>query len=247
MDKFALIGKNMRRVDTTSKATGEAIFAADLMLPRMLIGKVLRSPYPHARILNIDTSRAEKLPGVKAVITAKDTCGDKWGVFKYTQDQQFLPTEKVRYVGEEVAAVAAVDEDTALEALSLIEVTYEVLPAVYTIADALAPGAPQLHDVYPNNINIHVVIDVGDVEKGFTDSHLVREDTFTAPEDSYFQAEPYAVAAQFDHAGSLEIWMPNAGPHLKAKPLSNVLKIPLNKVRVRKITIGGSFGGRSER
>jgi CO/xanthine dehydrogenase Mo-binding subunit len=246
MEKFSYIGKDTKRIDAACKATGEALFAADLALPRMLVGKILRSPHAHARIVAIDPSKAEKLPGVKAVITAKDTCGDKWGVFKYTQDQQFLPTEKVRYVGEEVAAVAAVDEDTALEALSRIEVTYEVLPAVYTIEDALAPGAPQLHDVYPNNINVHVVIDVGDVARGFTDSYLVREDTFSAPEDSYFQGEPYAVAAQFDHAGNLEIWMPNAGPHLKAKPLSNVLKIPLNKVRVRKITIGGAFGGRSE-
>ncbi len=246
MEKYSYIGKDMKRIDTAYKAAGEALFAADLALSRMLIGKVLRSPHAHARIVAIDTAKAEKLPGVKAVLTAKDMCGDKWGVFKYTQDQQFLPTEKVRYVGEEVAAVAAVDEDTALEALSLIDVRYEVLPAVYTIEDALAPGAPQLHDVYPHNINIHVFINVGDVDKGFSKSHLVREDTFTAPEDSYFQGEPYAVAAQFDHAGNLEIWMPNAGPHLKAKPLSNVLKIPLNKVRVRKITIGGAFGGRSE-
>lgn len=246
MDKFSLIGKNMRRVDTTSKATGEAIFSADLILPRMLVGKVLRSPHPHARIISIDTSRAEKLPGVKAVVTAKDTCGDKWGVFRYTQDQQFLPTEKVRYVGEEVAAVAAVDEDTALEALKLINVQYEKLPAVFSVEESLAPNAPRIHDTYPNNINIHVKIDVGDVEKGFQESFYVREDTFSAPEDSYFQGEPYAVAAQFDHSGNLEIWMPNAGPHLKAKPLSNALKIPLNKVRVRKIKIGGAFGGRSE-
>lgn len=246
MEKFSYIGKDMKRIDTISKATGEARFTADLSLPRMLVGKILRSPHAHARILSIDTSRAEKLPGVKAVVTAKDTTGEKWGVFKYTQDQQFLPTDKVRYVGEEVAAVAAIDEDTALEALSLIEVTYEVLPAVFTIEEALAPGAPQLHEIYPNNINIHVHINVGDVEKGFASSYLVREDTFTAPEDSYFQGEPYAVVAQFDHAGNLEIWMPNAGPHLKAKPLSNVLKMPLNKVRVRKITIGGAFGGRSE-
>src|SRR4030042_590219 len=207
MGKFALIGKNMKRIDTACKATGEALFAADLTLPRMLVGKILRSPHAHARIVAIDTSKAEKLPGVKAVVTAKDTCGDRWGVFKYTQDQQFLPTEKVRYVGEEVAAVAAVDEDTALEALSLIDVEYEILPAVFTIEDALAPGAPPLHDVYPNNINIHVHIDVGDVERGFPDSYLVREDTFAAPEDSYFQGEPYAVAAQFDHVGNLEIWM----------------------------------------
>ncbi|MBM4323809.1 MAG: aldehyde oxidase, partial [Deltaproteobacteria bacterium] len=143
MEKFSYIGKDMKRIDTTHKATGEALFAADLTLPRMLVGKILRSPHAHARIVAIDTAKAEKLPGVKAIVTANDTCGDKWGVFKYTQDQQFLPTEKVRYVGEEVAGVAAVDEDTALEALSLINVTYEVLPAVFTIEEALAPGAPQ--------------------------------------------------------------------------------------------------------
>ena len=246
MEKFTLLGKDMKRIDTAAKATGEAIFSADLSLPRMLVGKVLRSPYPHARILAIDTSKAERLPGVKAVITAKDIGGDKWWVFRYTQDQQFLPTEKVRYVGEEVAAVAAVDEDTALQALALIDVQYEVLPSVFTIDDAMADGAPQLHDDYPNNINVRVKIDVGDIEKGFNESYLVREDLFSAPEDAYFQGEPYAVAAQFDQTGNLEIWMPNAGPHMKAKPLANILKIPLNKVRVRKITIGGAFGGRSE-
>ena len=246
MEKYAYIGKDMKRIDTSLKATGGVLFAADLSLPHLLVGKVLRSPHPHARILHIDTARAEKLSGVKAVVTAQDTCGDKWGVFRYTQDQQFLPTEKVRYVGEEVAAVAAVDEDTALEALDLIDVHYEVLPAVFTIEEAMTPEAPQLHEVYPGNINIHVKIDVGDVEQGFAAAALVREDTFTAPEDAYFMAEPYAVTAQFDQAGNLEIWMPNAGPHLKAKPLSNVLKMPLNKVRVRKIAIGGAFGGRSE-
>ena len=246
MGDFSLIGKSMKRIDTPLKATGQAQFSSDLMLPRMLIGKVLRSPYAHAKILNIDTSQAEKFPGVKAVITAKDTSADKWGVFRYTQDQQFLPTDRVRYAGEEVAAVAAVDEDTAIQALKLIKVEYEELPAVFDIKSALESGAPLVHQDHPGNINIHVNIDVGDVVKGFGESYYVREDTFTAPEDSYFQGEPYAVVAQYDHTGSLEIWMPNAGPHLKAKPLSNVLKIPLNKVRVRKIAIGGAFGGRSE-
>ncbi len=246
MKEHSVVGKSTRRIDTTSKATGEAQFTADLTLPRMLCGKILRSPHPHARILSIDTSRAEALPGVKAVVTARDTHGERWGVFRYTQDQQFLPTEKVRYVGEEVAAVAAIDEDTALEALGLIKVEYEILPAVFTVSDALKANAPILHEQYPNNINIHVKIDVGNVEQGFQESYYVREDTFSAPEDSYFQGEPYAVLAQFDHSGNLEIWMPNAGPHLKAKPLSNVLGMPLNKVRVRKVTIGGHFGGRSE-
>lgn len=246
MEGLSISGKTSRRVDTTAKATGEALFSADLSLPRMLVGKVLRSPHPHALIRSIDTSRAERLSGVRAVVTAKDTCGDRWGVFRYTQDQQFLPGDKVRYVGEEVAAVAAVDEQTALEALDLIVVEYEELPALFTAEESMRPGAPLIHEVYPHNINIHVKIDVGSVEQGFAASHLVREDTFTATEDSYFQGEPYAVTAQFDQSGNLEIWMPNAGPHLKAKPLSNALKIPLNKVRVRKITIGGAFGGRSE-
>jgi 4-hydroxybenzoyl-CoA reductase subunit alpha len=152
----------------------------------------------------------------------------------------------VRFIGEEVAAVAAIDEDTALEALDLIDVQYEVLPAAFTMDEAMDPEAVLIHDAYPGNVNIHVKIDVGDVEKGFVRSFYVREDTFAAPEESYFQGEPYAVAAQFDNSGNLEIWMPNAGPHLKAKPLSNCLKMPLNKVRVRKITIGGAFGGRSE-
>jgi CO/xanthine dehydrogenase Mo-binding subunit len=246
MDKYSLVGKGIKRVDTTSKATGEAVYSADLKLPRMLIGKVLRSPFAHARILNIDTALAEELPGVKAVVTAADTGGDRWGVFRYTQDQQFLPTEKVRYVGEEIAAVAAVDEDTAIQALKLIKVDYEELPAVFDVESALKQDAPVIHESHPDNINVHVKIEAGDVEKGFKESYYVREDTFEAPEDAYFQGEPYAVVARFDQSGNVEIWMPNAGPHLKAKPLSNVLKMPLNKVRVRKIAIGGAFGGRSE-
>jgi len=246
MAEYSLIGKGMQRVDAIAKATGQALFSADLALPRMLFGKVLRSPHTHAKIVHIDTSRASKLPGVKAVVTGRDSSDEKWGVFRYTQDQRFLPVDKVRFIGEEVAAVAAVDEDTALEALDLIRVEYEELPSVFTVEDALKPDAPILHEGYRGNINIHVKIDVGDVEKGFKESYIVREDTFIAPEESYFQAEPYAVVAQFDNGGCLEIWMPNGGPHLKSKPLANVFGIPLNKVRVRKITIGGAFGGRSE-
>ena len=243
---YSVVGKSLPRVDSRAKVTGDAKYTADLTFPGMLVGKILRSPLPHARILNIDTTEAEKLPGVKAVVTGRDTHGDKWGVFRYTLDQQFLPTDKVRYFGEEVAGVAAVDEDTALAALELIRVEYEGLPAVFDPMAAMAPDAPLIHDDFPQNINIHVPINVGDVEKGFAESYYVREDTFTSSEESYFQAEPYAVVARFDQDGNLEIWMPNAGPHMKAKPLSNALKIPLHKVRVRKITIGGAFGGRSE-
>ena len=246
MSKYDIIGTSARRIDTLSKVTGDALFSADLSFPRMLVGKILRSPHPHARILNIDISRARSLPGVKAVVIGKDTPGEKWGVFPYTRDQQMLQCEKVRYVGDEVAAVAAVDEDTALEALSLIQVEYELLQAVFDPEEAMSDEAPLIHQDHPGNINIHVPIEVGDVEAGFAASALVVEDTFRAAEDSYFMAEPYAVTASFDPSGNLEIWCPNAGPHMKSKPLANALKLPLNKVKVRKIAIGGAFGGRSE-
>ena len=246
MKESSLIGKRIPRIDSMAKATGEAKFTADLTPPRMLYGKILRSPHAHARILNIDTSKAEKLPGVKAAITGRDTAGEKWGVFRYTRDQQLLPVDKVRYVGEEVAAVAAVSEDIAREALDLIRVEYEILPAVFTIEEAMADGAPLIHEGFDRNINIHVPIEVGDVERGFKESHLVREDTFVSEEESYFMNEPYAILANHDTSGSLEIWMPNASPHTKAKALANVLGMPLTKVHVRKTSIGGAFGGRSD-
>ena len=246
MSDYTLIGKRMPRVDSRAKVTGKARYTADLKLPGMLVGKIKRSPYPHARIVNIDTSRAEALPGVKAIVTGKDTEGVKWGVFAYTRDQQFIQTEKVRYIGDEVAGVAAVDEETAIRALDLIKVEYEELPAVFDPLEAMASDTELIHEDFPNNVNIHVHIDTGEVDENFANAHYVREDTFLAPEESYFHAEPYAVAARFDHDDCLEIWCPNGGPHMKSKPLSNAFKIPLHKVKVRKITIGGAFGGRSE-
>jgi 4-hydroxybenzoyl-CoA reductase subunit alpha len=145
-----------------------------------------------------------------------------------------------------VAAVAAIDEDTALEALSLIQVEYEELPAVFDCWSALDPDAPRIHDGYERNINVAVKIDVGDVDAAFPNCALVREDTFVAEEDSYFMTEPYAVVANSHADGSVEVWMPNASPHTKAKALSNALRIPLSRINVRKVTIGGAFGGRSD-
>lgn len=246
MNEHSVVGKSVPRIDSVVKATGDARYTADMTLPRMLHGKILRSPHAHARILHIDTSQAERLPGVKAVITGQDTAGEKWGVFHYTRDQQLLPVDKVRYVGEEVAAVAAMDEDTAQEALGLIKVDYELLPAVFTIEEAMAERASLLHEGHERNINIHVPIVVGDVEQGFRDSYLVREDTFVSEEESHFMSEPLAVVANYTSEGMLEMWMPNAAPHMKAKALANLLEMPLHKVHVRKIAIGGAFGGRSD-
>ena len=244
-DDLNIVGKRVVRSDSLAKVTGRARYTADLKFPKMLAAKVLRSPYPHARILGIDLTRALKVPGVKAAISGFDTFGVKWGVFRYTQDHSMLPTDKVRYIGEDVAAVAAVDEETAMEALSYIKVDYEPLPAVFDPVESMSEGAPQIHDAYKNNINIHVHIDVGEVDKAMKDAYLVREDTFKAAGEAYAMMEPYAVVASYAN-GYLDLWMPNAGPHVRAKALSNLLKMPLNRVRVRHINSGGAFGGRSE-
>jgi CO/xanthine dehydrogenase Mo-binding subunit len=242
---YNVVGKRVSRTDSLAKVTGAAQYTADLKLPNMLVAKVLRSPYPHARIVSIDTSRALKVPGVKAAVSGLDGYGVKWGVFKYTQDHTMLPTDKVRYVGEDVAAVAALDEEIALEALKYIKVEYEPLEAVFDPLASMKEGSPHIHEEYPNNINIHVHIDVGDVDRAMAEAYLVREDTFSAAGEAYAMMEPYAVLASYKN-GYLDLWMPNAGPHVRAKALSNLLKIPLNKVRIRHINSGGAFGGRSE-
>ncbi|MCS7280502.1 MAG: molybdopterin-dependent oxidoreductase [Desulfobacterota bacterium] len=243
--EFYVVGRRVPRTDSIHKVTGSAEYTADIKLPNMLIAKVLRSPYPHAKILHIDTSRAEKVVGVKAVVTGKDGYGVKWGVFKYTQDHAMLPVDKVRYVGEDVAAVAAIDEETALEAIDQIKVEYEPLEPVFDPEEAIKEGAPLIHENYPRNINIHVHIEVGDVDKAFKEAYYVREDKFRAKGESYAMLEPYACVAYYKN-GYLDLWMPNAGPHVRAKALSNLLKIPLNRIRVRHVFIGGAFGGRSE-
>ncbi len=245
MPEYALVGKKIPRTDSVEKVRGEAKFTADLGLPGMLFAKVLRSPYPHARILRIDTSKAERLSGVKAVITGKDVLPYKWGVFPYTRDYQFLPVDKVRYIGQEVAAVAAVDEDIAQEALELIRVEYEPLPAVFDPEEAMREGAPLIHEDKPGNICVHVSVGGGEIDKALAESDLVLEGHFRAPEQNYCQVEPYAVLANFDSTG-VDIWSPNAGPHMKARPLSRALGLPTSKVRVRRVYIGGAFGGRSE-
>jgi len=246
MPEYALVGKRIPRTDSIEKVRGEAKFTADLSLPGMLYGKILRSPHPHARILNIDTSKAEKFLGVRAAITGKrDAIPYAWGVLPYTRDYQLFPIDKVRYIGQEVAAVAAIDEDIAQEALGLIKVDYEPLPAVFDAEEAMKEGAPLIHDDKPGNICVHVKVNEGEVDKALAEADLVLEGSFRGPEESYCQGEPYAVLASFDSTG-VDIWCPNAGPHLKARPLSAALGIPTSKVRVHRAYIGGAFGGRSE-
>jgi len=247
MNDFSWVGKGVPRVDALAKVTGSAKFTGDMTLPNMLYGKILRSPFPHARILNIDAARAGRLPGVKAVITGRDTPGEKYGVFPHTRDQHLLAIDKARYIGDEVAAVAAVDEATAAEALELIHVEYEPLVPVFDPFEALKEGAPIIHGHAPRNRSVEVLIEHGDIGKGFSDSYCVLEEHFEAHGLAHSQMEPYACLASFDPSWKkLLMWMPHQSPFTKQKGLSNTLHLPLGNIRVLKSCIGGAFGGRSE-
>ncbi|MEI7999287.1 MAG: 4-hydroxybenzoyl-CoA reductase subunit alpha, partial [Candidatus Omnitrophota bacterium] len=178
------VGKSVPRLEGRGVVTGQLKYAFDLNLPNMLIGKMLRSPHAHAKILSIDTSKAEALPGVKAIITGRDTYQIKFGsneyFFPHTVDQMALETDKVRYIGDEVAAVAAIDEETVDQALKLIDVKYEILPAVFDLEEAIKPGAPAIHEAL-NNIALILPVNFGNPERLMKESDLVREDKFWCP------------------------------------------------------------------
>jgi len=215
----------------------------------MLHGKVLYSPYPHARILNIDISKAERLPGVKAVITGKDTPRKPFkfplGPTPEVMDTYIMTIDKARYTGDAVAAVAAVDEDTAEEALDLIEVEYEILPVLNDLEEAMKPGAIKVHDYAEKNILRTFVDGYGDVEKGFQESDQVREDTFKFPLSSYMQPEPQGGVASYDAAsGRFIFWSGAAWAYTFRSIIAEMLDVPYHRIRVITPFIGGSFGGR---
>jgi 4-hydroxybenzoyl-CoA reductase alpha subunit len=242
MEDYSVIGKWVPRIDGRVKATGEAKFAADYEMPGMLWCKILRSPYPHAKILNIDTSRAERLTGVKAVCTGKDFGGWTWGWMPKTRDEPPLAIGKVRYLAEAVAAVAAVDEDTAEEATELIQVEYGELPGVFDPEDAMKESAPQIHDHAEKNVSWEFHMDFGDVEKAFAGSDLVREDRFETGRVITGYLEPPAAVAYWDSSG-ITIWAAKQSPYFVYRHLAACFKLPLNKVRVIQPFIGGGFGG----
>jgi 4-hydroxybenzoyl-CoA reductase alpha subunit len=244
---YSIIGKRLPKLDGPLKASGAAIYTVDKVLPRMLYGKILRSPLPHARILHLDTSRALKLSGVKAVVTGADIAKIKYGLFKKTRDEYGLAIDKVRFIGEEVAAVAAADEDIAEAALGLIEVEYEGLPEIFDPIQAMRQGAAQIHDHAPSNIGLQVDINFGDVEAEFARSDCVRSDTFTTSACAHGQMEPHGALADYNPAANeLEIWVPNQGPFVKRKLLSSTLQLPVDNVKVRKSYVGGAFGSQSD-
>ena len=245
MTEFSIIGKRLSRIDGRAIVTGEARYTTDISLPGMLVGKILRSPHPHARILGIKVERAKKLRGVFGVVTGADTLKRKYGYRESSADEYGLAVDKVRYVGEQVAAVAAIDDDTAAEALSLIEVDYEILSAVFDPFEAMQEGAPLVHDDVPRNISYAPYFHWGNVEEGLARADFVREDTFVTQPQIHGSMEPHAAVADYT-GGFLTVWSTTQGPYALRKELAYTLGVPEGKIRVIKPHMGGGFGGKRE-
>lgn len=249
MKKYNVINTQVHNIDGIVKVTGRATFTFDVKLPHMLYGKILRSPYAHARILNIDTSKAEKLPGVKAVVTGKDTLGVKQGIwrrFKELCDEEILAREIVRYIGEPVAAVAANDEDAAEEALDFIEVKYEPLRAVFDPLEAIKEGAPQLHEGAERNINVTRHIEWGDVDEGIKKADYVREDWFRVSSQAHVCMETHCAVASYTPEGKLSVWTSTQSHYYIKVLLADILGLRENDVRVISRYTGGGFGSKFE-
>src|SRR2546426_6791949 len=241
-----VVGKAHRKVDATAKVTGVTRFADDLFLPRMLFAKLLRSPHPHARILSIDPSRAASVPGVKAVLTGKDL-PIPFGILPVSQDEHALALDKVRFVGDPVAAVAATTEEAATQALDLIAVEYQVLRAFPDALDAVAHSEPAIHD-YADTGNIHKLIDLefGDVEAALAQADLVREDLFFFEGSTHLPMEQHAAVADWSADGKLTLWSATQTPHYVHRALAKVLELPAARIRVIACPNGGAFGGKSD-
>jgi CO/xanthine dehydrogenase Mo-binding subunit len=258
------IGKTFRRLDYETKVTGRAQYLADMSVPGMCHGKILRSPYPHARIVRIDASGARKIPGVVAVLTRDDILHDEgiepfYGpVFK---DQTIVAVEKVRHVGDPVAAVAALTLDAAEEALRLIEVDYEELPAVLNVDESLKPGAILVHEsvkvpesgfadlaelkpVEGTNVCTHFRLNRGDIQKGFAEADRIFADTFTLPATQHSFLETHACIASVEPGGRITVWATTQNPFVVRTQLANIFKVPVSKVRVIVPYLGGGYGGK---
>ncbi len=240
--ELTVVGNRMPMLDAAAKAKGTAQFIDDLVLPGMLHGKILRSPLPHAKILHIDTSKAEKLGGVKGVMTGADIPDRKYGIVPKAKDEYALAKTKVRYIGDEVAAVCAVDPEIAEEALELIKVDYEELPAVFDPMEAIKEGAPLVHADVQKNISASIRKEFGDVEKAFGESDFIFEDTFYSQAVNHAPLEPHGAFAQYDPKGELTIWSSTQIPFFLRRNLSTTLLVPESKLRVIKPKVGGGFG-----
>jgi CO/xanthine dehydrogenase Mo-binding subunit len=249
--EFKTVGKSIWRIDGEKKVRGEALYTIDLKMEGMLHGRILRSPLPHAKIAKIDTSAAVKLPGVFAAVSRDDfpSGGPLSPYFgRRMKDKTVVAMDKVRHVGDVVAAVAAVDVETADAALKLIDVEYEELPVVSDPLAAIQEGAPQLFDHLPeikNNICHHTTLKQGDIEKGFAESDIILEDTFTTPVAQQCHLEPHMALAWFDESGRLNVQTGTQTPYGVRKSLAEIFQMAEEKIRVIVPYIGGAYGAKS--
>jgi 4-hydroxybenzoyl-CoA reductase subunit alpha len=246
---FKVVGRAQRKIDGLAKATGQALYTDDIVLPGMLHAKTLRSPHAHARIRAIDTSKALAIPGVHAVITGRDL-PVKYGVIPWTPDENALALEKVRFIGDEVAAVAAIDEDTANLALRAIEVDYEVLPAFLAPEDALAHPETQIHETPDKpergNVSKHVRLEFGDVDGGLAAADVVNDNEYRFHGSTHAPIEPHCAIAQVAPDGVLTVWSSTQITHYVHRALARVLGLAESKIRVIQPCLGGAFGGKSD-
>src|ERR1700747_2001580 len=251
MSDFSIIGKPIPMVDAAAKTTGSGKYTDDLSLSGMLVGKILHSPHPHARIKRIDTSRAEKLNGVVAVVVGSDA-PNPYGILPVGHDEHALAVNKVRYVGDNVACVAAIDETTAEKALELINVEYEVLPGYFDPEESMKAECDLIHDNKPHNIEKDYHHVFGDPEKGFAEADQIAEARFLANEVTHAAMEPHSTLAAFEldpqtgKPGRLTVWSSTQVPYYLQHKLSLVLEMPMSQIRVIKPLVGGGFGGKSE-
>lgn len=244
MPDYQVVGKNVPRPDAWDKVVGRARYAVDLSLAGMLVGKILRSPYPHARLVNVDTSRAERLPGVKAVLSGGQRGETKKEVLPMRPgEQHILATDKVRYIGDEVAAVAAVNEEVAEEALELIKVEYNQLAACFDPREAMAPGAEKIHDAEGNMAAAFDIVR-GDPQRAFSQAEHVFEDSYSTHMQHQGYLEPMGCLADVDASGKLTVWVASMDPSGVRLSMAKILGMPESKVRVIQAYVGGAFGGK---
>lgn len=245
-DEFQVIGKPHRKVDGLAKATGAAVYTDDIQLPGMLHAKTLRSPHAHARILNIDPRRALELDGVHAVITGRDF-PEPYGVIPWTKDETALAVDKVRFIGDEVAAVAAIDEDTANRALGMIDVEYEPLHAYLDPIEARDRDTPKIHEKSRRgNLSKHVELAFGDTSAALENSDVVIDQHYEFHGTTHTAIEPHCAIARFGADGLLTVWSSTQITHYVQRTLAEVLDLPQSAIRVIQPCLGGAFGGKSD-
>src|SRR5712692_4951552 len=245
MAPLSIIGKPLAMTDSPAKVTGFGKYADDLSVPGMLVGKILHSPHAHARIRSIQAAKALAMPEVKAVATGQDT-RIPYGILPIGHDERALALDKVRYIGDNVAAVAAATEEAAERALDLLEVDYEILPAWFDPLESMKAAAAWIHDEKPNNIEKEYHHEFGDLAKGFAEAAFVREERYFAGEVNHAAMEPHATLALWEPDGRLTVHSSTQVPYYLHRTIAEVCEMPMSRIRVIKPLVGGGFGGKSE-